>query len=237
MTQALQAWVRMPNAWIEDGGLVELRWVRGQGAANLAALMALMVLNHHVDHALGVSRLTYDALSDMTGLSRSKLSAGLKVLEAKNLITRRHDGRSGYLLAKYGDPCTWAQLPANGLYRHGVVAAFAEFKLRHAAELEALKLYLLFASRRDRRTNMAHTTYDRIEYLTGIARGNIKRALNVLAANGLVHIEFVDSQFSENGIANAYRLAHLNTRRHMATMGRRDLAALRPTDQADDGPF
>lgn len=237
MTQTGRIFVRLPNDWIEQGGLKDFKWTPGQGAANLAALMALVVIAHNADPDTGIARLTYDALSDATGLSRSKLSAGLKVLAAKGIVARKQNGRSGFLLADYKDPCTWGQLPARGLYQHGVITAFAEFKLRQAAELNALKLYLLFVSRRDRNTNMAHITYDQIEERSGVPRGSIKRALNVLAANGLVHMEFFESRQSAKGISTGYRLAHLNTRRHMGTIGRQDPEVLRHPFVDDAGVF
>jgi DNA-binding transcriptional ArsR family regulator len=215
-----QSWIKLPSQWIEKSGLKDFRWARGEGADNLAALMALTVISHHIDAGSGVARLTYDALCNMASLSRAKLSSGLGILAERGLIEREPEGRSTYLLANYNPEIGWAKFPAAGLYRHGTVAAFTEFRLRLPAELEALKLYFLFASRRNRYTNMANITYDTIEEYSGVARNNIKRALSVLAANGLVHVEHVSSGTYEDGIANAYRLAHLDTRHHMGTNGR-----------------
>jgi DNA-binding transcriptional ArsR family regulator len=216
----LQPWIKLPNGWIEASGLRDFRWARGEGADNLAALMALAAISHHIDPETGIARLTYDALCMMTTLSRAKLSAGLSVLAGRGLIEREPEGRSSFLLSHYDPASGWAQFPAKGLYRHDTIAAFTEFRLRLPAELEALKLYFLFASRRDRETNMAKITYDKIEDYSGVARNNIRRALSLLAANGLVHVEYVPSRTSENGVANAYRLAHLNTHRHMGTWRR-----------------
>ncbi len=218
----LRHWVKLPTRWIEDGGLRNFRWAHGEGGTNLAALMGLTVISHHADERSGIAQLTYDALSSMTTLSRAKLSAGLGALAERGLIEREPEGRSTYRLAGYDPERGWAQFPAKGLYRNAAVAAFGDFRLRRPAELEALKLYFLFASRRDRRRNMAMITYAKIEEYSGVARSNIRRALSVLAANNLVHVEQVPSTISENGFANAYRLAHLNTRSHMGTLGRRD---------------
>ncbi len=216
----LPSWVKLPNFWIEAKGLRDFRWARGEGADNLAALMGLTVISHHIDADSGIARLTYDELCATTTLSRAKLSAGLGVLAEHGLIEREPEGRSTYRLACYNPAARWAKFPAKGLYRHGTVAAFTDFRLRLSAELEALKLYFLFASRRDRKTNMASITYDKIEGYSGVARNNIRRALSLLTANGLIHVEHVPSAISENGVANGYRLAHLDTRRHMGTSGR-----------------
>jgi DNA-binding transcriptional ArsR family regulator len=216
----LRDWTKLPSAWIEEGRLREFRWTQGQGSDNTAALIVLAVIAHHVEPESGISRLTYGSLSDMASLSRAKVSAGLTLLETRSLIDREPDGRSSYRLCCYDPAAGWAKFPAKGLYRNDVVAAFTEFRLRRAAELEALKLFFLFAARRSRETNSAKISYDRIEEYSGVIRNNIRRALSVLTANGLVHIEHCSSELSEYGTANAYRLAHLDTYNHMGTRGR-----------------
>jgi DNA-binding transcriptional ArsR family regulator len=182
--------------------------------------MELTVISHHIDSEKGIARLTYNELCDMTTLSRAKLSSGLNILTERKIIEREPDGRSSYRLVGYDPTSGWAQFPAKGLYRNGTVAAFSEFRLRLPAELEALKLYFLFASRRSRNTNMAKISYEKIEEYSGVAHNNIRRAISLLGANGLIHIEHLSSGIHENGVANAYRLAHLNTRHHMGTWGR-----------------
>ena len=210
---ALSPWVKIPNLWIEHGGLKAFTWTKGTGADNAAALMALFPIVHRAEE--GHAELTYDQLCLATGLSRAKVSGGLKRLIERSIIER--DGRSGFSLVGFDPAMNWAQLPARGLYQHDRIAMFEHFHLRLPAELDALKLYLLFASRRDRATNMAMITYDKIVERTGVNRNNIKRALNVLASAGMTHIETAPSQVSEMGIASGYRLAHLNTRQHMGT--------------------
>jgi DNA-binding transcriptional ArsR family regulator len=216
----LPLWVKIPNGRIEARGLRHFRWLRGEGADNVAALMGLTAISHHVESENGIARLPYDALCDITGLSRAKLARGLDVLRAHALIEREPDGRSSYKLVGYNPAQGWAKFPARGLYRNGVITAFSEFRLRLPAELEAMKLYFLFASRRDRRSNLAKITYDTIEDYSGVPRNNVKRAVSLLAASGLVHVERVASLFSDYGVANAYRLAHLDSYRHMGTSGR-----------------
>jgi hypothetical protein len=87
-------------------------------------------------------------------------------------------------------------------------------------ELDAMKLYYLFAARRSRETNMAKIGYDKIEEYTAIPRNNIRGALTVLGANGLVHVERLTSDLSDHGVANGYRLTYLDSYRHMGTIGR-----------------
>lgn len=215
----LQTWTRLPSCWIETGGLKDFRWGNNEGANNLAALMLLTVICHHADQSTGIAKLTYTQLSDQANLSRAKVSAGLTVLEQRQIILREHGGQSSYGL-NYFQETPWAQFPAKGLYTNGTVEAFSEFKLRLPVELHAMKLYFLFASRRDSKTNLAHLSYDKIEDYSGVGKNQIRSAISVLAANHLVHAERLPSNASEYGTSSAYRLAHLNTRQHMGTFGR-----------------
>jgi len=70
----LPLWVKLPNAWIEDNGLCDFRWGRGEGPNNIAALMVLTAISHHIDAVTGIARLTYDELCEMTSLSRATVS-------------------------------------------------------------------------------------------------------------------------------------------------------------------
>lgn len=216
----LRHWVKLPNRWIERGELQGFRWATGEGSNNLAALMSLMVICHHADADTGITQMTYDELCRLTMISRSKLSSGLSILEDHALIERNILGRGSYRLSDYNPNAGWAKFPASGLYMNGLVTAFSDFKLRLRAELDAIKLYYLFASRRDRNSNMAIISYDKITEYSGVMRNNIKRALSLLAANGLIHVEHTKSTLSDDRVANAYRLAHLEPYRHMGTTGR-----------------
>jgi hypothetical protein len=220
---ALRSWVRMPSAWIEEGGLRHLRWYGGRwnsGADCSAALMSLIVLAHYADEENGVAKLTYDELCLRTTLSRAKVSAGLTILSDLEVIKRLPAGRSTVQLNRFGLTEGWCKLPAKPLYSGDCVAMFQDFNLRKAAELNALKLYLLIATRRGEDTNMANISYDKISAYTGLDRNRIKTAISVLATQGLVHIEHVPSTLSDYGVSNGYRLAFIQSRVHMGTRGR-----------------
>lgn len=217
----LQTWVRLPSAWIGEKGLYQFEWARGTGSDNIAALMALMVIAHHAEQETGKVRLTWEELCDRTSLSRAKISKGLDILSERGLISRGRDGRSRFQLANFNPAEGWAMLPSRGLYtRQGVVRAFNDFKLRSRAELDALKLYLLFAARRDRKLNAAVISYEKIWFYSGVHPNHIRTAISLLASQGLVHVSLQVSSQSEHGTANLYRLAHLETTRHLGTIGR-----------------
>jgi hypothetical protein len=226
----LPDFTKLPSAWIEGGGLRKFRW-GNQGSDNLAALMLLVIIANHIDTDTGVARLTYGRLSHMASLARAKVAAGLDVLEARNLVERGPLGRSTYLLTGYNPGQGWAMLPARGLYDHtGALAAFSEFRLRRRAELDAMKLYLLFAARRSRQTNLATIGYAKIDHYAAVGENYIRPALTVLGANGLIHVERLPSRQSEAGVANGYRLCHLFPRMHMGTTGRREGAFANEAD-------
>jgi hypothetical protein len=223
MMTKLRPWTKLPNSWIEQKGLHEFRWHQNQGktcgADETVALMALTAIANHADEQTGIAHLTYDRLCEITSRSRKKMSEGLKVLKGRELIET--DGRSTYKLGGYDPKIGWAKLPAHGLYHNDVIKAFKDFHLRQAGELEALKLYFLFASRRDRQTNLAQLSYDKIEEYAGVKRHNIRKALTILGVLNLIHVEHGFSLQNEEGVSNAYRLAHLESYKHMGTIGRR----------------
>lgn len=225
-------WVRLPTRWIEAGGLREFRWGTS-GGAGIAALLTLIVIAQHADQTTGAARLTYDQLSLATGLSRATLSAALTRLRSLDLVEPAPAlGQSGYHLVGFDPNAGWGKLPARRLYVGDTVPAFAEFKLRNVNELNALKIYLLFVARRDRETNFINLSYDGIEAYSGIDRARIKPALNVLVVQNLVHVDQVRSSSHEGGVANAYRIVHINPYQHMGTLGR-TLEGVDFADRAD----
>ena len=217
---AIQKWVHLPSAWIEEHGLKKFQWKEG-GSDNTVALMALVVIAHHADQETGLAKLTYDELCRTTDVSRAKLSKGLGLLEKRGIIKRWQNGRSSFQLVGYDVSSGWCKLPAKPLYVGPVLEAFRHFHLRSKAELNALKLYLLFAARRGRDTNLANISFDKITEYSGVRRHEIKAATSLLASLSLAYIERVPSSSNAYGVANAYRLAGLETTVHMGTVGRR----------------
>ena len=214
-------WVRLPSKWIEEGGLEQLDWSASKpsGSDNTAALMVLAPLAHNADEN-GLAKCTYDKLALATGLSRSKVSAGLSVLDEIGVVERECAGRSTFELQNYNLAGGWSKLPARRLYHGGRIIASEQFHLRAIAELHALKLYYLFVRRRSSQTNMAHLSYDKIEEYSGIERHRIKGGLSLLASLGLIHVEHLRSRLYEGRPANAYRLTYLDSYNHLGTRGR-----------------
>ena len=211
--------VKLPVRWIDAGGLKVFKWRQG-GSDETAALMLLAVFAHHMDPDDGSVKLTYDQLCQAASLSRAKVAGGLSILEARGLVERIARQRSGFRIADYNGLANWAKFPVRGLYVGDRVRAFTEFRLRSRVELDALKLYFLFAARRNNAMNMAPISYEKITEHAGVANDRIRPALNILAVNDLVHTERFTSSRAEGGVAHAYRLTHLDGNRHLGTIGR-----------------
>lgn len=220
----MRRWVKLPSAWIEDGGLQAFRWSMkepGRGASEAAALMVLLAIAHRADLETGIARITYGELTTATGISRTKVSDGLDILQGRSLIKRNVSGRSTVALTNYGPGDRWAQLPAKPLYNStGAIMAFEDFHLRKRAELDALKIYLAIATRRDTRQNITWMTYEKFRTFTGVSFGYIKPALGVLNINHLITVDTKLRANGEQGVVNGYRLRHIESRLHAGTTGR-----------------
>ncbi|GAK73128.1 hypothetical protein RRU01S_31_00620 [Agrobacterium rubi TR3 = NBRC 13261] len=212
-----QDWIKLPTAWIEKGGLMTFKWAAGEGADNTAALLVLLAVAHRIDET-GTAKITYDEIELATSMSRAKVAAGLSVLVNFHLIEKEPAGQSTYRLANFDPDAGWAKLPCKRLYNKGVMLAFSDFKLRRPIELHALKLYFLFASRRDRRMNMAMINYNSIGEYTGLQRNHVRDGLSLLTVHGLIHVDRVPSFESDMGKANAYRLTGLDSYVHRGTV-------------------
>lgn len=218
-------WVRLPSDWIRtDEGLKKFRWSQGLGADATASLMILLIIAHRADQNTGISLMTYDQITSATGLSRAKISNGISLLVEKNLVARIEQ-RSTFQISNFNPARGWAKIPARGLYNDsGQIPSFFDFNLRKAAELHALKLYLLFAAFRDNRSNKAQIGYDKISAYTGIDRGRIRSALSLLTTHELVYVEYAPTTSGICNLTSFYRLAKLDAYKHNGTLGRRSIS-------------
>lgn len=220
-------WVKLPSKWIEDGGLHAFRWSMkepGAGASEVAALMVLLAIAHRADLWTGVARITYSELVAATGISRSKIADGLDILEKRAVIIRGVAGRSTFALTNYGADNRWAQIPAKPLYDGtGAITALEDFHLRKRTELDALKIYLAIAARRDTDQNIAWMTYEKIRAYADVGYGYIKPALGVLNINHLITVDTKLRAGEEHGVVNGYRLRHIESYKHAGTIGRTSL--------------
>lgn len=231
MTKRLD-WVRLPTDWVRGGGLADFRAAQGAIANEIAALMNLIAIAHLADGQTGVARATYDDLTGITGCSREKVARALNILHERELVDCSL-GRSQYRLENY-DPEAggWAKLPCRRLYQDDTIAVFSDFHLRKRAELDALKLYLLFITFRENWSNQAMIGFDKINEYTGIHRQRIKTGTSLLVSHGLIHVERMESTKRLEGVKNCYRVIGIDPYNHQGTRGRID-----PSADQDEAPF
>lgn len=219
-------WIRLPSAWIlEDNRLIDFHHKDGL-ADQIMALMCLTVIAHEAHQATGYVRVTYDQFEAALGKSRSLISRGLQVLHDKKLIASGQK-RSEYQLPHFDMDAAltepeyrWCKIPCRSMYNGSTLTFFSSLTLRSRTELDAMKLFLLFAALRDRKLNIAMISYEKIPDRTGIPKERIKKALSLLSVNGIVFVESMPSKQSFYGIAQGYRLAGIESYLHPGTIGR-----------------
>lgn len=205
----------MPSKWIRDldqqePPLKQMK-LRAYGVADqVAAMMLYIVFVHRANTKITIDRpilgecsLTYSHLGEITGLSRAKISAGIKLLDKIGLIGVNRDERNDkYIVSNYpaDGESGWAKLPAKGLCKeldrgkksgdndgeipkYLKIDVFHKFKLRSKAEANALKLYLLIIAFRSEKTNSANIGYDKISEYMGILRKDIRTAISCKLEN------------------------------------------------------
>lgn len=198
----MQKWVRMPTYWIKDPDhypLKQMRWSGEKKADNIAALMLYIVIVQHAsveidiqNIEIGVCSLTYEQMGEITGLSRPKISGGLKILIDLDLIEKISEGkaRSVYKVKNFAKRGGWAKLPASPIYNKEktMISIFHDFNLRKKTELNALKLYLLILTFRDNSLNYAKISYEKIHQYAGIPANEVRAGLSLLINIGLIQL-------------------------------------------------
>lgn len=215
------AWAKIPTAWVrEDLRLPDLSW-RQFGSDGTAALMVLIALairlnqsnmKREDDTGFGSNvEVSYDNLEELTELSRTKLAAGLRILEQFSIIETTRNGRSNrYVLPGIGEAGKWSQLPQTYLLTATEgLRGFSRFQLRHRNELNALKLYFLLLAYRNAKGNFTAVGYEKISELSGLMRGDISGAVSLLINHDLIRV----SQSDGDGVAgrpyNQYKIRGL----------------------------
>jgi DNA-binding transcriptional ArsR family regulator len=199
----VKPWVKINNKWILSGGLSELKWVSdelGKPSDKLAALIIYIALA--MFSTSGSTTLTYNRLSELTGLSRDLISRGTKVLLKIGLITVERVGRNNkYTIIYDVNGGGWCKLPGRPLMmKADFIKAFSEIKLRSKSELHAIKLFLYFAAVRDNKRKYTMASFKKINKATGIPEKDITKARSLLVVWGI--LVQVDTEKKSNGKIN-----------------------------------
>lgn len=200
----------MPSRWIREGELAAISWRESKGDAT-AALLLLMALcvernranigretGERASAAVPASddrelvHATYDRLMDMTMLSRAKVAGGLKILRELKVVVATPRA-SEYRLPSIETPGSWCQLPQGHVWDNPHVAKYLKgLTLRHRAELDALKVYLMLLAFRGNKNSVTLLGYERMTQLAGLDRTEITRAKSHLFNWGLIVEKEVD---------------------------------------------
>lgn len=134
-----------------------------------------------------VASLTYDDLSELTGLSRKLIAAGLRKLVERKMIWLA-DRASSYGIAGLEEKKRWAKLPGKRLLSQARTSfvPFSSFFLRSKHELNAMKMYLYFASVRDNSSPFSEPSFETIFAKTGVPERDIPAANSFLVTAGMI---------------------------------------------------
>lgn len=193
-----------PSGWVRAGKLTQITADHPQCVALLKLYLALVCWPGPLESAEeragyhpGVfltSSPTYTNLQKISGLDRSEILPSILALQDLGLITavRAKGGSNCYSVLDFGKG--WAKVPLslvqeNKLRDLSLKSTNIPLHKRKQALLDCFKLYMLFLALRDNHSNRAKVSYNRMEELTGTRRRHIRRALSVLSAMSLVHIE------------------------------------------------
>lgn len=189
-------WHDLPSKRVRSA-LPRFTWTptsHGSPGVATAALMLYVVLRFMADNVsdeeggdVWVTRATYDDLCTAAGLSRTMVQAGLRRLEAEQLVTSEgsHQKRA-YRLVWNTDETGWFKLPCLAIATGTLVRPFAHFKLRSKHELHAMKLYLYLAAVRRNHETYTSATYETIHAKLGIAEREVRTAISLLLTTGLL---------------------------------------------------
>ena len=136
-----------------------------------------------------MAHLTYADLGEITGLSRKSIAAGLRLLEAREMIRRCGSPRMGdYHLEGLEPLKRWAKLPGQALLSPARTSftPLTRLDLRSRHELNALKLHFYYASVRDGQQAYSECTFETINKKTGVAERDIPKANSILLNNGFL---------------------------------------------------
>jgi hypothetical protein len=202
-------WIQAPADGILDF-LTALSWkkpIGGSAGRDVAALMIYIVMLYlRIERAVDdqsnvpapleelllpkatseqIAEVSYDELSHLTGLSRSLINQGLQRLISLRKITATGSNQKRIYVLDW-PAGRWYKLPCRAILGKNGVAAFKTFTLRSKHELHALKLYLYLASIRDSVQIYSEVSYELIFKRIGVSERDIRQAINVLIAAGLL---------------------------------------------------
>lgn len=190
-------WAKMPCGWQTDPDKHDLIVDMPTGEA-IAALKLYVGLcckaNFSARNDLpspGSTRITLSGLSELTGLSRPMVVAGIRGLRDLEIVEVIEQRPAVYRVKDYESANYWTKLPLAHLYGSRPsrrLVKLADMSNRSSATLHALQLYLYLASIRDRRSLKATVSYMRLEEVLHMSRNAISRGISMLVSHDLIGV-------------------------------------------------
>jgi DNA-binding transcriptional ArsR family regulator len=204
------AWAKFPTAAIRNRVLSEdkLRWVNSKGNVTAALLVwiVLVIRHNEVQRIKKVERewveITYDEFEMRLDISRSKISAGLKILLSLGVIMKEPE-RSRYKIYGFHGDTRFSALPESYILNNSILK---KFKLRNRVESDALKIYLLLLDFMNGITGISKIGFDKMVEYTGVLKDRISNALSLLFELGLVILTITEDAEGSEKRGRVYKI-------------------------------
>ena len=175
--------------------LPSLKWRAGNGApvsSNAAALILYVTLIFVADapdsadpaNVMHRATVSYRELSILNRFATCIDRRGAEAVGRTGTDRGRGIATGPSLIQGKGG--RWFKLPCMALFVDGRITPFRQLTLRAKVDLHALKLYLYFASVRDKQRMYSMASHEVIHTKTGIPEADIRRAHSLLTSVGLL---------------------------------------------------
>lgn len=192
-----------PNWWVRQLGLKTFAG-GGQAGVSIAALKVQMALSLLMHFQTRKAKASLTDLETLTGLSRPMVLKGIARLEELQLLTVNRDPYiNEYELRVTPTDDRWCKLPYELLRKR-----LPELSNRGHIPLAALKIYLTLATMRPNDSAKIALGHDKLRDYTGIQKGHVRAALDILYSHNLLHVESVEDQKTKTRF-NVYQLLGL----------------------------
>lgn len=187
-------WAPMFSWWVHDGIIRDVTWRKdalGSPAGKLSALLLYIAMTIKRAEESGIKsvKVTYNRLSEMTGISRELVREGISILERLEMVSIEKSGRNNiYTLINKRESGGWCKIPAKAIISEDgrFITPFKELKLRKRVELHAVKIFLYLASVRDNHSEYSMASYETIRKAIGISDKDVTKALTLLTIIGML---------------------------------------------------
>lgn len=193
----MRPWNSLPTWWYrsEEPGLVKLLGGARSGDSQ-AALRVVLGIASSDERPIGTFRvgLSLSELQDSSQLSRPKVLAGVALAQEHGFIRVERGGptaRNTYELVcpefEAGESGGWAKMP-----NAEVLTRIPRLPHRGARALVALKVYMTLLAARQKGSAVVPLRHVTLREKTGAQPTDIRRAISMLAAEGLIDVNTED---------------------------------------------